>query len=60
MCDFWLNGGFSRENAWLSVKWRIFVVKMRGFQGKAGIFNEKIHDFGVNFFFFKRKLVIFD
>ena len=36
------------------------MVKMRGFQGKAGIFNEKIHDFGVNFFFFKRKLVIFD
>ena len=46
MCEFWLNGGFSRENAWLSVQWRIFVVKMRGVQVKAGIFDEKIDDFG--------------
>ena len=36
------------------------MVKMRGFQVKARIFNEKIHDFGVYFFFFKGKLVIFD
>ena len=49
-------GDFPRENACLSVKWRIFVVKMRGFQGKAGIFNEKIHDFGVNFFFLRENL----
>ena len=37
------------------------MVKMRGFQVKAGIFDEKIHDLGVNFFFFfKGKPVIFD
>ena len=36
------------------------MVKMRGFQVKAGIFDEKIHDLGVIFFFFKGKLVIFD
>ena len=43
------------------------MVKMRGFQVKAGIFDEKIHDLGVKCFFFcccccffKRKLVIFD
>ena len=38
------------------------MVKMRGVQVKAGIFDEKIHDLGVNFFFFffKGKLVIFD
>jgi len=29
------------------VKWRIFVVKMRGFQLKAGILNEKMHVFRV-------------
>ena len=44
---FGLNGGFSRANAGLSVQWRIFVVKMRGVQVKAGIFDEKIHDLGV-------------
>ena len=37
------------------------MVKMRGFQVKAGIFDEKINVLGVNFFFFfKGKLVIFD
>ena len=43
------------------------MVKMRGVQVKAGIFYEKIHDFGVKcvclfvcLFVFKRKLVIFD
>ena len=36
------------------------MVKMRGFQVKARIFNEKIHDFGVNFFFFFFLFVIFD
>ena len=64
MCEFWLKGGFSSENALLSVKRRIFVVKMRGVQVKAGIFDEKIHDLGVKcvclFVCFKRKLVIFD
>ena len=28
------------------------MVKMRGVQVKAGIFDEKIHDLGVKFFFF--------
>ena len=40
------------------------MVKMRGVQVKAGIFDEKIHDLGVKcvclFVCFKRKLVIFD
>ena len=39
------------------------MVKMRGVQVKAGIFDEKIHDLGVKcvcLFVFKRKLVIFD
>ena len=31
------------------------MVKMRGVQVKAGIFDEKIHDLGVNFFFFLRE-----
>ena len=39
------------------------MVKMRGVQVKAGIFDEKIHDLGVEcvclFVCFKRKLVIF-
>ena len=43
------------------------MVKMRGFQLKAGILEEKMHDLWVECFFFfffcenfKRKLVIFD
>ena len=57
-------GDSRRENARLSVKWGIFVVKMRGFQvkwgifvvkrhgfqAKAGILEEKIHDFCIECF----------
>ena len=45
-------GDSRRENARLSVKWGIFVVKMRGFQVKAGFVKEKMHDFWVECFFF--------
>ena len=41
-------GDFQREIAFFFLgTWRIFVVKMRGVQVKAGIFDEKIHDLGV-------------
>ena len=54
-------GDSRRENARLSVKWGIFVVKMRGFQVKAGFVKEKMPDFWIEcFFFFWRKVVIFD
>ena len=52
-------GDSRRENARLSVKWGIFVVKMRGFQVKAGFVKEKMHDFRLNGGLAKRKRVIF-
>ena len=45
-------GDSRRENARLSVKWGIFVVKMRGFQVKWWFVEEKMHDFWVECFFF--------
>ena len=45
-------GDSRRENARLSVKWGIFVVKMRGFQVKWGFVEEKMHDFRGECFFF--------
>ena len=52
-------GDSRRENARLSVKWRVFVVKMRGFHVIAGILEEKMHDLEVKWGISKRNCTTF-